>query len=95
MSIEAVNQFLQKVSQDNKLQQELIEVMEFGQNDRFAITELVVKYGFDFTPKELWQQVEKLHNNEQLEDEDLECVVGGSRNWKTIGQLVSLFHGKI
>ena len=59
MSIEAVNKFLQKVSQDNQLQQELIEVMEFGQNDRFAITELGVKHGFDFTPKELWKQVEK------------------------------------
>lgn len=95
MSIEAVNQFLETVSQDEKLQQELIKVMEFNENDRVAVTELAAKYGFDFTASELWQQVEKLQNkfeysqnNQPLNDEELELVMGGLNNWSTPRQLI-------
>ena len=47
MSIEAVSEFLQKVSNHEELQRELIEVMEFNENDQLTVTELAAKYGFD------------------------------------------------
>ena len=101
MSIRAVNQFLRKVSQDRKIQQELIKVTEFNDNDRVVVTELGAKYGFDFTPDELWQEVEKLQNkfkysqnDEQLSDEELESVGGGSHNWPTLKQLIGNILGE-
>ncbi|MGB6295374.1 MAG: Nif11-like leader peptide family RiPP precursor [Rivularia sp. (in: cyanobacteria)] len=92
MSIEAVSEFLEKVSHHEKLQQELLEIMEFNENDQVRVTELAAKHGFDFTPNELLQQVEQLHSDEQLNDEELEYVAGGSqRDWRTVGNLVDIF----
>ena len=93
MSIEAVSEFLEQVSQHQELQRELVEVMEFDEQDQIRVTELATKYGFDFTPNELLQQAEQLHSDEQLDDDDLDSVVGGSqRDWRTIGNLISIFN---
>jgi predicted ribosomally synthesized peptide with nif11-like leader len=83
MSIEAVNQFLQKVTEDQQLQEELAKALE-SENDRQAATDLAAKYGYEFTPDELWAEVQNRQSEFQqkqqageLSDEELEAVAGG------------------
>ena len=83
MTVEAVNQFLEKVSEDEKLQEELAKALEV-ENDREAATELAGKYGYEFNSDELWQEVQKRQTDLQqrqeageLSDEELEAVAGG------------------
>jgi predicted ribosomally synthesized peptide with nif11-like leader len=84
MSVETVNQFLQKVSEDTPLQEELTKVLESAENDREAATELGAKHGYQFTSEELWQGIQNRQsefqvsqNQEELSDEELEAVAGG------------------
>ena len=84
MSIEAVNQFLTKVEEDQQLQAELAQAME-AEDDRQAATELAAKHGYDFTPDELASEIEKrqseFQNNQtsdELSEEELEAVAGGA-----------------
>ena len=84
MSIEAVNQFLQKVTEDEKLQEELAQALESEDNDRAAAVELGVKYGYEFTPDEIGQEIQNRQSEFQvrqeageLNDEELEAVAGG------------------
>ncbi len=84
MSIEAVNQFLTKVSEDQELQAELATAME-AENDRQATTELAVKHGYNFTPEELASEIENRQSKfqtkqeaNQLNEEELEAVAGGA-----------------
>ena len=83
MSIEAVNQFLTKVNQDEKLQAELSQVMK-SQNDRQAAVDLAAKHGYEFTTEELNERIEQIQSiqakqaaNETLSEEELEAVSGG------------------
>ena len=84
MSIEAVNQFLTKVSEDQELQAELATAME-AEDDRQASTELAAKHGYDFTPEELASEMENRqsefqskHEANELSEEELEAVAGGA-----------------
>lgn len=80
MSIDAVNQFLEKVAQDSKIQEELAQVME-AEDHRQAAVELGAKHGFEFTVEELITEVEKRQQaaieSGQLSEEELEAVAGG------------------
>ena len=83
MSIEAVNQFLQKVSEDNSLQEELSQALN-SENDRQAATDLGAKHGYMFTPDELWTEIQNRQSefqqnpsNAELSEEELETVAGG------------------
>jgi predicted ribosomally synthesized peptide with nif11-like leader len=83
MSIQAVNQFLTKVGEDQQLQAELAQAME-AENDRQAATELGAKHGYEFTPEELGSEVENRQSEFQsrqsaneLSEEELEAVAGG------------------
>ncbi len=83
MTIEAVNQFLTKVSEDQELQAELATAME-AENDRTAATELGAKHGYDFTPEELGSEIANRQSEFQtkqevneLSEEELEAVAGG------------------
>ncbi len=83
MSIEAVNQFLTKVSEDQELQAELATAME-AENDRTAATELAAKHGYNFTSEELASEIENRqsefqskHEVNELSEEELEAVAGG------------------
>ncbi len=83
MSIEAVNQFLQKVSEDVSLQSELAQALN-SENDRLAATDLGVRYGYMFTPDELGAEVQNRQSefqqnpsNAELSDRELEAVAGG------------------
>ena len=85
MTVQAVNQFLQKVSEDEKLQEELAKILQTQDNDRVAATELGAKYGYQFTPDELWQEIQhresEFQQKEQageLSDQELEAVSGGT-----------------
>ncbi|GAX37847.1 Nif11-like leader peptide family natural product precursor [Nodularia sp. NIES-3585] len=89
MSIEAVNQFLERVESEEKLQEELAEVIESADTagedaDREGATDLGKKYGYDFTSEELWAAIKQRQNEFQerqvsgeLTDDELEAVAGG------------------
>ncbi len=83
MSIEAVNKFLQKVTEDQQLQEELAKALE-SENDRQAATDLAAKHGYEFTPDELWAEIQNRQSEfqqkqaaEELSEEELETVAGG------------------
>ncbi|WNZ43910.1 Nif11-like leader peptide family natural product precursor [Leptolyngbya boryana CZ1] len=85
MSVEAVNQFLQKVAEDQSLQTELASVLGTP-NDRDLTTELAKQNGYDFTSEELWAEVQKRQaeltqkqeaGELEMSDEELEAVAGG------------------
>lgn len=79
MSIQAVNQFLTKVSYDKKLQTEFIQAMGIN-NDCAAGVKLAAQYGYQFTPQELATQIEKVVTGtllEELSEEQLDAVAGG------------------
>ena len=82
MAITAVQEFLGKVGQDEALQAELAQALE-AENDREAVTQLAKAKGYDFSPEELWTEVQKRQAQAQaqageLSDEDLEEVAGGA-----------------
>jgi predicted ribosomally synthesized peptide with nif11-like leader len=83
MSTTAVQDFLTKVSEDQALQGELAKALE-AENDRQAVTDLANSKGYDFSPDELWAEVqarqadfEKRQAAGELSDEELEAVAGG------------------
>ncbi len=83
MTTTAVQEFLTKVGEDEALQKELATALE-AENDRQAVTELAESKGYDFTPEELWAEVQKSQAEAQakqeageLSDEELEAVAGG------------------
>lgn len=84
MSKEAVNQFLQKVTENSQLQQELTKVLEAG-NDQQAVTDLAVKHGYQFTADEFKAEIDNRQSDFQqrqaageLNEEELEAVAGGA-----------------
>ena len=84
MSYQQVNEFLQKVSSDEQLQQELSQILESTENDREAATALAQKHGYTFSSDELWQEIQNRQSefatsksSDELNDEELETVAGG------------------
>ena len=82
MSIKSVKDFIAALAEDESLQSDLAKALE-AENDREAVTELAKSKGYDFTPEELWAEIERrqatgdrLTNNE-LTDAELEAVAGG------------------
>ncbi len=79
MSVEALNQFLQKANEDEQLAQEIANVLE-SENDTEAVIELAQIKGYQFTAKELLAEVHKRQHQKELEElseEELEAVAGG------------------
>lgn len=85
MSLEAANQFIQRVVEDRILQAELVAVLQ-QEDDREAATQLGNQKGYNFTSDELWvavqarqAQLKQVSEEEGLElsDEDLEAIAGG------------------
>lgn len=84
MSTEAVNQFLQKVSQDAQLQEELAAALQ-SENRLDAVTQLAASNGYEFAPEEIKQEFENQESEfaarqqaGELSDEELEAVAGGA-----------------
>ena len=83
MSIEAVNQFLTKVKQDQQLQSEVSQAMS-GENKSQATIKIAAKHGYKFSAQELDSRIEQLQTIEakqstggKLSEEELEAVSGG------------------
>ena len=93
MSIDAVNQFLEKVAQDSKIQEELAQVME-AEDHRQAAVELGAKHGFEITGDELMTEVEKRQqaavNSGELSEEELESVAGGFTPFKQTIEIIKI-----
>ena len=94
MTTAQVEQFLAKVEQDEALQQELAGALQ-AEDDRQAVTNLAQTKGYEFTPDELWAEVQKRQaeaQNQQdsgeLSDEDLEAVAGGNIGMINLGKWV-------
>ncbi|WNZ43913.1 Nif11-like leader peptide family natural product precursor [Leptolyngbya boryana CZ1] len=85
MSTQAVTDFLEKVSEDQTLQSELVQALK-SDNDREAVTQLGNGRGYEFTSEELWAEIQKRQaefeqkrsaGELELSDEELEAVAGG------------------
>ena len=80
MATTTVQEFLDKVAQDETLQAELAKALEAG-NERQAVTQLGQSKGYEFSPEELIAEVEKRQAaqeaSDELSDADLEQVAGG------------------
>lgn len=82
MTISAVQDFLDKVRENEALQAELSQALE-GENEDRAIIELGKSKGYEFSSEELWAEVRErqaaLQNqeSEDLSDDDLEQIAGG------------------
>ena len=83
MTTTAVQKFFETVGEDEALQAELAQALE-AENDREAVTQLAKAKGYDFSPEELWTEVQKRQAEAQdkveageLSDDDLEQVAGG------------------
>lgn len=96
MSAESVGKFLERVESDEKLQEELAQVIETAAStategaDRQGATELGQKYGFDFSSEELWAEIKnrqdqfkQRQSSGELSDDELEAVAGGGEIWLT------------
>ena len=84
MTNKSVNDFLQKVSSDERLQQELTQVLQSAENDREAAVALAEKKGYKLSAEELWQEIQNRQSSsgsntssDELNDEALEAVAGG------------------
>lgn len=83
MTTTAVQKFFETVEQDEALQAELAQALE-AENDREAVTQLAKAKGYDFSPEELWTEVQKRQSEAEaqieageLNDDELEQVAGG------------------
>ena len=83
MSTVSVQDFLNKVSEDQALQAEVAKAME-AENDREAVTKLANSKGYDFSTEDLKTEIEareadfaKRQEAGELSDDELEAVAGG------------------
>jgi predicted ribosomally synthesized peptide with nif11-like leader len=79
-----VQDFLNKIAEDQSLQTELGQALE-SDNDREAVTALAKSKGYEFSSDELWAEIQKRQaeftNKEtagELSDAELEAVAGGA-----------------
>ncbi|MBD2387087.1 Nif11-like leader peptide family RiPP precursor [Cylindrospermum sp. FACHB-282] len=77
-----LHQFLQAVSQNQQLQQELLAVLEAAEDDRQAAAELAKKYGYELSAQDIGDGIERIQSefltaNQALSDAELETVSGG------------------
>ncbi|MEN9231785.1 MAG: Nif11-like leader peptide family natural product precursor [Thermostichus sp. DG02_5_bins_236] len=94
MSTQAAAEFLDRVGEDASLLEELAKALE-AEDDRGAAAQLAVSKGYEVTPDELWEEVQKRQADfsrrqdaGELSDEELEAVAGGEAVLATV--LISL-----
>jgi predicted ribosomally synthesized peptide with nif11-like leader len=81
MTISHVQSFLEQVTKDTSLQEELATAME-AENDRQAVTDLAQSKGYEFSSDELCQEIqarqaELQRQQDELSEEELEAIAGG------------------
>lgn len=102
MAIAAVQEFLDAITTDSALQEEVAKAMEGADDDRQAVTELARARGYDFTADELAQEIanresaaEQRMASGELSEEDLEAVAGGKITPALTVALITLTGDKI
>lgn len=97
MSAEAVVGFTERVAADEGLQAKVkaIRQMEEGRAERVA--DLAKEHGFDFTPREFVEAAAALMelNGGELDESDLEGVVGGASAAVSVGGTPQAFYSYI
>ncbi len=96
MSVETVNQFLQKVNNDAQLLQEFTQALnaENKQQAKQDVSELANKSGYQCSADELWTEIGKITNEYQakldsgeINEEELQAVAGGADGRRTGGAM--------
>jgi predicted ribosomally synthesized peptide with nif11-like leader len=89
-----VQDFLNKIAEDQSLQTELGQALE-SDNDREAVTALAKSKGYEFSSDELWAEIQKRQTEfttketaGELSDAELEAVAGGVT--PTVGYTISI-----
>ncbi|WP_324281884.1 Nif11-like leader peptide family natural product precursor [Cyanobacterium aponinum UTEX 3222] len=84
MSQEAVIDFFEAVSQNEQLQERLMNIIESSENDREDVATFASESGYEITADELWAEIQKRQADfsqrqeaGELSDEELEAVAGG------------------
>ncbi|WP_342596843.1 Nif11-like leader peptide family natural product precursor [Cyanobacterium aponinum UTEX 3222] len=95
MSKEAVEKFFARIPEDNELQQKLVSILQEDIDHRQETAKLAQEYGFDVTAEELSEEVKQRQEefaqnqeSEELSEEELESVAGGSIPTATVGNFV-------
>lgn len=95
MSLETVNQFLQKVSEDPQLQQDFAQALS-SENQQQATYEVASKYGYDCSSDELWGEIKNIQSEFQtkidageIDEEELMAVAGGAGGTMRSGLFVA------
>lgn len=81
MSIEAVNQFIIKLSEDKDLQVKVDSIAE-SEHDSQAMVKVAAEYDYEFTVKELESEIANLLSQietDELNEEELSFVSGGKK----------------
>lgn len=98
MSIENLNQFLQAVSQDSSLQQQLLQPAIEGESLANKVVELGQEKGYQFTLTEVsdWMELmaaQTANYSGELSEEELEAVAGAGPIGGAIGAAAGALGG--
>ena len=89
MSVQALEQFYDKVRASEALEAEATAAMQVG---AAAVVALGAREGFSFSAEELATGLEKLSGGAELSEKDLDLVAGGIPNLHAARK--DQFHGK-
>ena len=73
--MEAVNQFLHQLKEDQKLREELAETLRV-ENDWNVATHVAEKYGYKFTSKELWETIQERQQKGETWENKPQSAIG-------------------
>ncbi|CAI9408967.1 hypothetical protein ANOBCDAF_01968 [Pleomorphomonas sp. T1.2MG-36] len=89
MSMQALEQFYDKVRASEALEAEATAAMQVG---AAAVVALGAREGFSFTAEELAAGLEKISGGAELSEKDLDLVAGGIPNFHSAYK--ESYHGK-
>jgi Rps23 Pro-64 3,4-dihydroxylase Tpa1-like proline 4-hydroxylase len=73
--MEAVNQFLHQLKEDQRLREELAETLRV-ENDWNVATHVAEKYGYKFTSKELWETIQERQQKGETWENEPQPAIG-------------------
>lgn len=73
--MEAVNQFLHQLKEDQKLREELAETLRV-EKDWQITTHIAQKYGYKFTSKELWEKIQERQQKCETWEDKPQLAIG-------------------
>ncbi|NEP60519.1 MAG: proline hydroxylase [Symploca sp. SIO2G7] len=75
VSMEAIHQFLHQLKKNQKLREELAETLRVDKDWKVA-TDFGEKYGYKFTSKELWENIQERQQKGETWENDSQPVIG-------------------